>query len=262
MSDKRQKKKRESKGAYWMDTYGDMVTLLLTFFIMLFASSQMNEAKWMQIVASFRGEPVGAIVDPIDPLNPTQGFTSSDYIPKPQPRDKANDVTNAQAQKSQEDFDKLYEQLKQYSDDKDLGAALIIEKTGETIFVTIQDVVLFDSGRASIREDAKQILIDLGNMFAAAWESVKILEIEGHTDSDPIKNAQFINNRDLSSKRALSVLLFMQENTPIPLDVEAGADRIKATGFGETQPIASNDTAEGKQKNRRVEFKLQSYYEG
>jgi chemotaxis protein MotB len=68
----------EGGGASWMDTYGDLVTLLLCFFVMLFASSTISEDKWRSIVESFTGSPPGAIIEPIDMSNPIQGFDEAD----------------------------------------------------------------------------------------------------------------------------------------------------------------------------------------
>lgn len=262
----RKRKKREHKGAYWMDTYGDMVTLLLTFFIMLFASSQMSESKWMRIVESFTGAPASTVVEPIDPLNPTSGFTPSDYIPKVTPRsDRSNDQDSnlkdgdEQQQHSYEveaKFNDLYERLTQYIEENNLQSAVVIEKegNGQYIYVTILEGILFDSGRAEIRDEtAEQILKDLGDMFMSAWDSVQLMMVEGHTDNVPINTYLYKNNRFLSTARANEVLLYMQENCGIP-DVK----NVKAVGLGETDPVASNDTEEGKQQNRRVEFILES----
>ncbi|WP_066683597.1 OmpA/MotB family protein [Christensenella intestinihominis] len=262
MADKRQKKKRESKGAYWMDTYGDMVTLLLTFFVMLFASSQINEAKWIRIVQSFTGEPAGALVEPIDPLNPTAGFAPSDYIPKVTPRDKEDLTAESDSEEKMEydykveaTFNELYSKLTQYIEEHNLGSTIIVEKDGQYIYITILEGILFDSGKADIKDEtAETILNDLGNMIMESWDSVNMLKIEGHTDTDLIKQpAQFKDNRSLSSERANEVLRFLGTNCGMP-----NSDSIVTQGWGETRPVASNDTQEGKQQNRRVEFILES----
>lgn len=266
MADKRKRKKREHKGAYWMDTYGDMVTLLLTFFIMLFASSQMSEAKWMRIVESFTGEPASTVVEPIDPLNPTSGFAPSDYIPKVTPRsDRQNDedanLNDGDQQEEysyevEERFNDLYEKLNAYVEGNNLQSAIVIEKeeNGQYIYVTVLQGILFDSGKADIRDDtARQVLQDLGDMFMSAWDSVQTLMVVGHTDEVPINTYLYKNNWFLSGARASEVLTFMQQNCGIPM-----ANNVLTIGRGETDPVAPNDTAEGKQQNRRVEFILES----
>lgn len=243
-----------------MDTYGDMVTLLLTFFVMMFASSTMNENKWIRIVASFTGQPVGTILEPIDPLNPTNGFSSSDFIPKTEPRDKAQSTTgNQQNAQVAESFNELYEKLKQYlAEQGQADSGIVIEKDGQTIYVTVPDKVLFDSGSAEIRSDeAKQILKDLGDMFASSWEDVKILRIEGHTDNVPINTAQYKNNRFLSSARADEVAIYLQDNTPLPKD-EPGMDKIRTEGMADTVPVVPNNPDGGTPQNRRVQFILES----
>ncbi len=266
MADRKQKPKRERKGASWMDTYGDMVTLLLAFFVMLFASSKVNEEKWVQIVASFRGTPVGAIVEPIDPLNPTNGIASGDMIP--QLNRRANRDAQGQSEGDQSpgqleakvQLDKLYDKLNTYVEQNDLQSAIGLERDGRLIFVTISEIVLFDSGKADIRDEhARLILKDIGDMIATYWDAIQLFRVEGHTDSDPIQTAQFKNNRFLSSARADEVLNFMQVNTPLPLDAP-GENKFETVGMADTVPVAPNDTTQNKQKNRRVQFMIEGTY--
>lgn len=259
--DSRPKKKREVKGAYWMDTYGDMVTLLMTFFVMMFAASQMSESNWIRIVESFTGQTPGSIVEPIDPLNPTSGFQPSDYIEKPEPRDNPDISSGSTQEEAQYDeavaqqFNELYDRLISYIDENGLAQSIEVERDGQYIYVTIMEGVLFDSASAEIRPDseASQVLTDLGRMFMSTWDAVRTLRIEGHTDSDPIRNGAYPDNRSLSAERANSVFRFMHEAVDLP-----NVPSVECVGMGETVPIASNDTPEGKQRNRRVEFILES----
>lgn len=258
----RPKKKRETKGAYWMDTYGDMVTLLMTFFVMMFAASQMSEANWMRIVASFTGETPGSVVEPIDPLNPTSGFAPTDYIEKPEPRDnEAEEDTEGNTEELQTFdaamaavYNELYDKIVQYIDENGLAQQIVVERQGQFIYVTLMEGVLFDSGYADIRnEEAERILKDLGDMFMDAWQTVQTLRIEGHTDSVPINNDRFKDNRSLSAERANEVFRYMHEASGLP-----NTAIVETVGLGETVPVASNETAEGRQQNRRVEFILES----
>lgn len=257
---KKQKKKRESKGAYWMDTYGDMVTLLLTFFVMMFASSQMNESKWIRIVASFTGQPVGSVVEPIDPLNPTAGFSQADFIPKVSQRDKTSESDSEEEMeydyKVEATFSDLYDKLTSYIDEKGLGSTIVVQKEGEYIYITLLEGVLFDSGKSNIRDaTAEQILDDLGDMIMASWDSIRMMKIEGHTDTDLIKQpAQFKDNGSLSSERANEVRRFMEKSSGLP----ENSSEVVSLGWGASRPVATNDTQEGKQQNRRVEFILES----
>ncbi|MBD5559223.1 MAG: flagellar motor protein MotB [Clostridia bacterium] len=258
--DSRPKKKRESKGAYWMDTYGDMVTLLMTFFVMMFAASQMSESKWIRIVESFTGQTPGSVVEPIDPLNPTSGFQPSDYVDKPQPRDNPDISSGSTEQSEQNDmaeqqFNQLYDRLVSYINENGLANSVSVERDGQYVYVTVLEGVLFDTASADIRPDseAAQVLVDLGQIFMNSWDAVRTLRIEGHTDSDPIQNGSFADNRSLSAERANSVFRYLHDTVDLP-----NVPNVETVGMGETVPVASNDTPEGKARNRRVEFILES----
>ncbi len=258
---KQRKPKREPEGASWMDTYGDLVTLLLTFFVMLFASSQMNESKWIRIVESFTGEPAASVVEPIDPLNPTSGFAPTDFIPKVTPRDKTEDKTAESDSeeempydyKVQASFSDLYEKLTQYVQDNNLGGVIALEKDGEYIYITVLEGILFDDGQANVRDtQAEDILIDLGDMFSEYLDSIYLIDVTGYTDNTPIQTARYTDNMALSQARADTVGRFMSDHTGITIN------DFKLSGRGEADPVAPNDTKENKQKNRRVEFEVQS----
>lgn len=258
--DSRPKKKRESKGAYWMDTYGDMVTLLMTFFVMMFAASQMTQSKWIRIVESFTGQTPGSVVEPIDPLNPTSGFQPSDYIDKPQPRDQ-QDISSGSTEDSKQadeaaaqEFNQLYDRLVSYINENGLANSISVERDGQYIYVTVMEGVLFESASAEVTSsEAQQVLADLGSLFMSSWDSVRTLRIEGHTDNDPIRNGAFPDNRSLSAERANSVFRYLHAAVGLP-----NVPNVECVGMGETVPIATNDTPEGKQRNRRVEFILES----
>ncbi len=115
------------------------------------------------------------------------------------------------------------------------------------LVITFVSEVLFDSGKDSLRPEAVESLQKIGKVLNTTVKDLKV-GVEGHTDNVPIKYSGWKSNWELSAARALSVLHFMVEEEGI------NPDRVSATGYGEYQPIASNDTAEGRQKNRRVEI--------
>lgn len=122
-----------------------------------------------------------------------------------------------------------------------------VEMTDRGLVVTFVAEVLFDSGKAKLREDALSKLAKVSDVLNTTVRDLNV-GIEGHTDNVPIKYSGWKSNWELSSHRALSVLHFLVD--------DQGLDpaRLSATGYGEYKPVSSNDDAEGRQKNRRVEI--------
>ena len=118
-----------------------------------------------------------------------------------------------------------------------------------------QSEVIFATGQASISDDGKDQLANIASALREIEASIPrdipwVLQIEGHTDSDPIGNSTFFrDNWDLSTERALSVVRFLRSEG-------ISANRLAAAGYGEFQPIDRSNTVEAKQRNRRIELKL------
>ncbi len=115
------------------------------------------------------------------------------------------------------------------------------------LVITFVSEVLFDSGKAALKEDAKGKLNKIAGVLGTTVKDLRV-GIEGHTDNVPIKHSGWKSNWELSSARAMSVLHYLIDNEGLE------PTRLSATGYGEFHPIASNETKEGRQKNRRVEI--------
>ncbi len=141
-------------------------------------------------------------------------------------------------------FRDLALKLKHMSDAGDLQISL---RSGRMVLVLPNDV-LFDSGRASLKPAGKETLAQLASALAPIQG--RRFQVSGHTDNEPIRYSGFASNWQLSSERALAV---------VGLLIQGGmrADSLSAAGYGEFDPVAANDTAEGKAKNRRIELTLQ-----
>jgi chemotaxis protein MotB len=115
-----------------------------------------------------------------------------------------------------------------------------------TITVTLPDAILFDSGKANLRSATSK---ELNHIYAVLKEKYpgREIEVAGHTDADPIKKSKWADNLELSAQRALSVSRYL-------IQKGVSESKMKAVGCGAARPIASNSTAAGKQKNRRVEI--------
>lgn len=282
---KREKKSDDGGGYSYMDTYGDMVTLLLTFFVLLFAFSSVDDAKWNDLVQAFTGMPPRRVVTAIDLLD-TPNF--SDVMPlviqKMKQDEKKNDemveVKNEdgtveqvpindlikgwlqldndtqKALASEEyiaitaQFNHLFDELTHYIETEGLENMLFAEKRVDSIHIQVTAGVLFDSGKAELLPDYLPMLDSLEAMMATSLDGLGSIEVEGHTDDVPIRNARFHNNRDLSSARANAVVDYLQDKGHIPPDMLLGL------GYGEYHPIVPNDSEENKQMNRRVQFVL------
>ena len=117
-----------------------------------------------------------------------------------------------------------------------------------------QSEVLFDLGSADIGPEGEAKLLELGDALREIAEKIPtdidwVLQVSGHTDNLPIRTPRYRDNWDLSTERAISVIRYLMLSGIEP-------ERLSATGFGEYQPIDTNDTAEGRARNRRIEFKL------
>lgn len=230
----------------WMTTYGDMVTLLLTFFVMLFAMSTIDKVKFEQIINSIQGS-LG-ITYTGNSINEDDLVSTGD-----QPADELEElVKNAQhPEKDIDDIEKIYQQIKAYITDNNLGDSVEITKEKPGLLIRFKENVLFDSGKADLKPHAKEIL---NNMALVFKDFNKYIRVEGHTDNVPIHNEDFDSNWELSGQRAANVVkYFIEKNGMDP-------ERLMFSGYGEYHPVADNSTPEGRQKNRRVDVVILKEY--
>ncbi|WP_379965578.1 flagellar motor protein MotB [Ectobacillus sp. sgz5001026] len=210
----------------WLIPYADILTLLLAVFIVLYAASSVNISKFNAIMGSFKTELTGQ----------KEGTKSPDPAPTPAP----------QATQSQPITDQKLEELKQklnaYINDNSLQNVISLQDTEKAIGVTLKDMILFDSGKAVVKENAFSTLDDLIGLVNTVDNPVSI---EGYTDNVPIKSSSFQSNWELSAARASSVLHYFESHQIKP-------ERLQFTAFGEYQPLYPNDSDEHRQANRRV----------
>ncbi len=149
--------------------------------------------------------------------------------------------------KSKDDLSKTKEELeKKLSGELDAGnMSLSMQDRG--LVVTVLDRILFSSGKAELKESAKNSLDKVADILNGKIRE-NMVYVEGHTDNDPIVRSGWRSNWELSSARSTEVLHYFVD------DRSLNPKRIAATGYGEFHPVASNNTASGKLKNRRVEI--------
>lgn len=243
------KRKREDSSSYnWMDTYGDMVTLLLTFFIMLFAMSSVNEEKWEQLVRAFsrKGEDTSQVVIAPEGDGDDVGRNQSEFPP---PGGEADLETESNLPKN---FDELFEYLKTYVEDNNMSASVSVEGDEESVYIRFQDNLFFDPDKFDLKPASTDILGFLGGALKNLEEQILTINISGHTASVPGIDYYPVSDWMLSSERASAVAIFLEEESGVNPAI------LLPIGYGKNHPIADNDTAEGREKNRRVDMLIVS----
>lgn len=233
----RKKKKHlhdEHMDESWLVPYADILTLLLALFIVLFASSSIDAGKFRELSTIFN-----------------QVFTSGtgvmDFPSPTEMRDSESiDDRRASGKSEQEELSAIQDRVDSYIEEQNLSEKLGTALTDEGLLVTIRDNVLFESGVAEVRSENVKIAREISELLV--MDPPRSIVISGHTDNVPIRNAQFKSNWDLSVMRSVNFMKILLENDGLMPEM------FSAKGFGEFKPVASNATAEGRAKNRRVEI--------
>lgn len=228
----------------WIASYGDMVTNLLVFFVLLFSFSTIDANKWKALVISFTGGNTGAIGS--GELFDDVANGDSDTVPMETEPGYAEDYKTGQEE--MDDFERLYHQLKTYVDESGLNGQLDLIKSDSEVLIRFRDNVIFDSGKADIKPGAENILGHIAEALVLYHNDIDMIRIEGHTDDVPIHNGKYASNWELSTARAVQVLrYFIEKNGLDPM-------KLSAVGYSEYHPIADNSTEAGRSLNRRVDI--------
>ena len=256
----RKKKQEEASpgSPAWMSTFSDLMNLLLCFFVLLFSMSTMDVQKLQQVAASFSEDfsifsgGASAIGDGILISNGVSQLNQlDDYINstgKAADSDTNNNELEEFEEKQLAESEQLAEQIEESVDESQFANEIDVDFTSQYVSLTLNGALLFDSGSAELREEAKPLLDKIGQLLTRYAQST--IEIEGHTDNVPIHNAKYADNNELSSFRALSVFNYFMDTTFLD------PAKIKHSGRGEDVPVADNSTPEGRAQNRRVEIKI------
>jgi chemotaxis protein MotB len=219
----------------WLIPYADILTLLLALFIVLFASSEIDKQKFQSIMDSFKSEFTGTKIESTNAgLSVSlKGEEKKNNAEEPAP--STNEIDDAE-------LDNLKAQLEKYVVENNLQAVVTLQDTRRGVEIALKDVLLFDSGKAILKESSFKTLDAFVNLINTLPNSISI---EGHTDNVPIGNAAYSSNWELSSARAVSVLHYFASKS-------IAENRMQFTGHGEFEPLFPNDTVENRQANRRV----------
>lgn len=230
-------KKREEEvppGApLWSLTYGDFMSLLLCFFVLLFALSTIDVARFKEIVSSIQGA-LGVLEG-----GPRVFHPSEIPVPKPPSQLSPSGVVQLKLAGLMKEIERKLIEQAHLSPEK---VSVRIDERG--LVVTFLDNVFFDIGKANLRPEMIPVLDALAEVLKKIPNAVRI---EGHTCDLPINTPQFPSNWELSAARAIAVLRYLVEKQGIP------PERLIAVGYGQYRPLVPNTSEENRRKNRRVE---------
>ncbi|MCH4239879.1 MAG: flagellar motor protein MotB [Oscillospiraceae bacterium] len=237
----RKKSEDEDSAGSWLNTYSDMVTLLLTFFIVLYSMSSVNQTKFQAMVKTMTGnDPNAKQLVVINNTSGTGSNSNSGYINDPNAKGNALPST----------MDELYQYLASYVKENKKEADVEVTKNGPgTVYIKFSNSMMFKPDDYVLTSDAKENLDFLGKGLKHMESKVQRIQVEGHTADTQIPDYP-VNDWRLSGERAASVVTYLNENKKIKNGL------FISIGCGKTQPIASNDTEAGRVKNRRVEIKI------
>jgi chemotaxis protein MotB len=221
----------------WMATYGDMVTLLLCFFVLLFSFSTIDAEKFKAVAKSFQGS-----------LGVLSGGKTIYKMPYVNAGEIPEDLNADALLEELEQLKELKKMLDEYSEIEGLDENLIVDISERGVVIRVLDKISFDRGNAEIKEEAVKVLDFVSDTLKQDAFRDRHIKIEGHTDADPMHNGRYDSNWELSAARAMNVVKYFQEVANI------SGDRLSGAGYGEFRPIAPNDTDENKAKNRRVDI--------
>jgi len=235
----------------WLMTYADLITLLLIFFVIMYAltAARARQVEAMAITLSQEATAGNSILQ-----------YQQEGTPKPQNAPLYQRISQAlaglQAQQEQEEqsLQKIVKLLQQYINEHGLAAEVSVDMERQGVVVSFQDVALFASGSAQLSPQARQII---DAMSAPIKNVPNQVRVEGFTDDQPIHTAEYPSNWELSTARATSVLEELVNGVGFP------PDRLSATGYGQYRPRVPNTSDHNRQLNRRVDLVvLRSIYSG
>ncbi len=243
----RKRKGDEGGGESWLNTYADMVTLLLTFFVMLFSMSSIQEEKWEKLLMAFtnRGNETQQVVLVPEGEGDQMGTNHGEAPP---PGDKDSVQTE---QALPENFDQLYEYLKAYVERNGMQGSVDIQKSHGSVYIRFKDNIFFDPDNFVLKKDGTAILDFLGDCLKNVEHQIMTINISGHTASVDYENYP-VSDWRLSSERASSVAIFFADQKQLD------PKKIIPIGYGKNYPVDTNSTPEGRGKNRRVDMLIVS----
>ncbi len=228
------KKKREAKAASsgWLNTYADMITLCMCFFVMLYDPSEADVVQLAQMTASIQGDPTGG----------GQSLAAGRLS------DLGNSINSMPSMEKGRSLGLAVKRAVSLFAPEIKTNKISITSDERGLVITLAADSFFRTGSAELNiEETRDTLLGIGQFLSSEELNDRRFRIEGHTDAGATDPAQWPSNWELSSMRAVNVLHYLT-------DFGADETRFAVAGYADTRPFASNDTAEGRAYNRRVDI--------
>ena len=235
----RRKKSSGGGGANWMDTYGDMVTLLLCFFVLLYSMSSISQENWKAIVQSFNPSAVQ-----------TPTATTGAGGPNADETGVTGQMPSVEEQQEQveQDIQSLLQSIQEMIEQESLQETVSVTSNGGKVFITFNQAVFFEGDSPVLLKEAYPILDKVSDMLDGVADSIDEVRVQGHTARARKEPNRTVTDRNLASQRATNVIIYLQDHGIL------NPARLVSEGLGEWRPIATNETPEGRAENRRVEM--------
>lgn len=273
-----EEEEEEEENESYLASYSDLVTDLMAVFVLLLSFALLSQGVRVRETAEKLSDNMEAIVEEAKSGGPTDvdrfierleesirlaGLEGELSINRDIPEDGSTENTDVEGpgfiqdtadiiDTSETDLEAFIQELRTQIKQTGLDGRVSVNRHGKNrVVIRLMDSVLFDVGKAEIKEDIKPVLDGISDILMKYDNIIEYILVEGHTDTLPISTAQFPSNWELSTGRAGSVVRYLINESTLK------DEKFSSAGYGEFRPIADNTTTEGRALNRRVELSIE-----
>ncbi len=244
MKKKNKKPDQGPSAERWMLSYADFMTLLMIFFVVMYAMSQVDQTKYNMLSRSL-SIAMGGGKTIVGAENTSSVKDSVKTVDKATESDESEEQIKMETNKLKQ----LKKQVDSYLTANGLSQNVSSQIDERGLVVSLNNTLFFDTGKAEIKPEIQSTLIGIGKMIKQMGNSIRI---EGHTDNVPISDSTYASNWQLSCARAANVTQFLQDKVGIK------PEKLTSVGYGEYRSVTDNSTDANKAKNRRVDIIIES----
>ncbi len=248
---RRRRKPAHANHDRWLVSYADFITLLFAFFVVLYATAQVDNRRVVQVAAAIKSgfQEMGAFSGTGQAAPPTAG--SSTGPAAPQLVKLINDLSKPDPAHAEPrvPLSQVKSELEKSLGDEIRKRQVELRVIPDGLVVSLREVGFFNTGEAQLLPEALPVLTHIAQVLAQGGFEIRV---EGHTDDVPIHNQKYSSNWELSTARATEVVVMMVEQCGFE------PDHVSVAGYAQYRPVASNGTEDGRRKNRRIDLVIVS----